>query len=87
MYVYEQGYANQEHERFQIENVAEQLPAETSSIFLDRGEDEAFLKSLLPHMRIMPPQQKMLSRIAIQETIYKFAYGGNKLHISGSWRR
>lgn len=37
-------------------------------------EDELFFQSLLPHLRPLPPHQKMLLRIKIQELVYNFIY-------------
>lgn len=38
-------------------------------------EDASFFDSLLPHVRKLAPQNKMLLRIKIQELVYSFSYG------------
>lgn len=37
--------------------------------------DESFLTSLLPHIRTLAPQNKMLLQMEMQKLVYNFAYG------------
>lgn len=39
-----------------------------------RDEDESFFDSLLPHVRSLTPEQKIILRIKIQELILSFIY-------------
>ncbi|XP_062699096.1 uncharacterized protein LOC134284307 [Aedes albopictus] len=42
-------------------------------------EDEAFFKSLLPHVRKLPAEEKLLFRTEVQEVVHKFVYRKNRL--------
>ncbi|XP_062541835.1 uncharacterized protein LOC134209825 [Armigeres subalbatus] len=42
-------------------------------------EDEAFFKSLLPHVRKLPPEQKLLFRMDVQKAVHKYVYTNNEL--------
>lgn len=42
-------------------------------------EDEAFFKSLLPHVRKMQPEKKLVFRVQVQNLVQKFVYQKNRL--------
>ncbi|XP_058839520.1 uncharacterized protein LOC131694999 [Topomyia yanbarensis] len=42
-----------------------------------RDEDEAFFDSLLPHVRMLQPANKLLCRMELQKVVLKHAYGNS----------
>ncbi|XP_039962929.1 uncharacterized protein LOC120776384 [Bactrocera tryoni] len=46
----------------------------------ERDEDQAFFESLLPHVRKLEPESKLLCRMDIQNTVYNHVYQKYKKH-------
>ncbi|XP_014103793.2 uncharacterized protein [Bactrocera oleae] len=49
----------------------------------ERDEDEAFFESLLPHIRKLEPEAKLLCRMDIQNIVYNHVYQKNKKYQIG----
>ncbi|XP_039439879.1 uncharacterized protein LOC120426968 isoform X2 [Culex pipiens pallens] len=69
-------------------NVARLIDIETKKLQLlerkvaskERDEDEAFLESLLPHLRKLDPEQKLLCRMKMQSVVLEHVYShGNSI--------
>ncbi|XP_058457984.1 transcription factor Adf-1-like [Malaya genurostris] len=48
----------------------------------ERDEDEAFFDSLLPHVRKLSPEMKMLCRMEIQNAVFNYVYSNKYQHVN-----
>lgn len=60
---------------FQLEKEKMEMQRQQQNTANARDEDLGFFNSLLPHVRQLPPQQKMVFRLRVQQQLYELMYG------------